>query len=174
MMSLWCNHSGKWKKQFFYTSRRLSNTPPVTDIVFAHIWYIINLILILYHKNISKILIRIKLIGLSKGTPYALDLSLSIYIWEMYKNNVGQWEYWKASLEWSKKKNLVYAALSLSLSHTHTHTLNPKPSLSAICGVKLNTKPENPKPSTLNLRHTHSLTHSLSLSLSLSHTHPKP
>ena len=25
-------------------------------------------------------------------------------IWDMYKNNVGKWEYWKDSLEWSKKK----------------------------------------------------------------------
>ena len=35
-------------------------------------------------------MIRIKLKGLSQGTPDALDLSLSIYIyiWEMYKNNV--------------------------------------------------------------------------------------
>ena len=128
MMSLWSNHSVKWKKHCFFTWRRLSNTPPVTDIVFARISYIINFILILYHKNISKILIRIKLKGLSKGTPDALDLSLSIYIWKMYKNNVGQWEYWKASLEWSKKKfSLRCDSLSLSLSLSHTHTLNPKP-----------------------------------------------
>ena len=61
MMSLCCNHSVNWKKHCFFTWReRLSNTPPVTDIVFAHIWYTINFILLLYHKNISKILIRIK------------------------------------------------------------------------------------------------------------------
>jgi len=66
------------KTLFFYFTEALQYT--LTDIVFARISYINNFILILYHKNISKILIRIKLIGLSKGTPDALDLSLSIYI----------------------------------------------------------------------------------------------
>jgi len=30
-------------------------------------------------------------------------------IWDMYKNNVGKWEYWKDSLQWSKK----------NVNHTH-------------------------------------------------------
>ena len=50
----------------FFALERVFPILPFADIVFIHI----------------------KLKGLSQGTPDALDLSLSLYIWEMYKNNV--------------------------------------------------------------------------------------